>query len=233
MAYQAYIAYWNPSGADAATRRSRHVVVTMHSAKATADAYAVDAGRLAEAREAYGAGAMVVPAAAVAVPPWAIPGSCWYDTAATEIVSSPRAALSVAEIRAALRVLALQFDDEFHAHWPDTTRREDTQAWGEAWIGHVGALVAGAAPSGANVTTARERLPQCQAEIGLGIRTWYSAYDPDAWAPWLRPDPAANFTLYTTNAETGGGSAAVAIANSATWLGWRARYGKILRGDWS
>ena len=103
---QAYVAYWNPTGADATTRRSRHMVVALRAAKSDIDAFAVHSTRLAEARALYGAGAMVVPASLVTIPVWADPGNvengtpsnCWYNTTSGALVGSP-IVLDAAEIR--------------------------------------------------------------------------------------------------------------------------------------
>ena len=92
MAYQSYIAYWVPSGADAATRESKQVVVAMHRMKDYIDAYAVHSEKVAEAVARYGAGAMAVPASLVDIPPWALAGFCWYNINDGEIQRTPVAA---------------------------------------------------------------------------------------------------------------------------------------------
>ena len=88
MAYRPYIAYFNPAGADELTRWSRHIVLAMNDSKATVDAYAVHAERLAEAQAAYGAGTIVVPVSRVEVPWWAEPGACFYRTATGTIAEA-------------------------------------------------------------------------------------------------------------------------------------------------
>lgn len=82
MAYKSYVAYWVPSGADAATRDSRHIVVAMNEDKAVLDAMALDAGVLAQAVREYGAGALTVHGSQSDIPPWAVPGNAWFVVAA-------------------------------------------------------------------------------------------------------------------------------------------------------
>ena len=88
MAYRPYIAYFNPTGADAVGRWSRHIVIAMNDDKATIDAYAIHTERVAEAQATYGAGSIVVPASRVTVPWWAEPGACFYRTSTGTIAEA-------------------------------------------------------------------------------------------------------------------------------------------------
>ena len=135
MAYRPYIAYFNPAGADALGRWSRHLVLAMNDDKATVDAYAVHAERLAEAQATYGAGAIVVPASRVTVPWWAEPGACWYRTSDGTIAESK----DLFPVRTAFRTfhnrgdylaeLLAEFGPIEYPQWALTLAHDSLHAW--------------------------------------------------------------------------------------------------------
>ena len=99
MAYQTYVVFFVPSGADATYRDSRHVWVAGRESKDEADAYAVNTDRVAEAVAEYGAGTLSVTANKVEVPVWAEPRIAYYNTTDRALVQS------LTPLRSAVRAL--------------------------------------------------------------------------------------------------------------------------------
>ena len=89
MAFEAFPVYFVPTGADAATRRERNLVVAFREVVADANAYAALQAHVDAAVAEYGAGGLTAHDTAVDLPWWALPGQVWLDVAGDTLLTEP------------------------------------------------------------------------------------------------------------------------------------------------
>jgi len=143
------------------------------------------------------------------------------STHSTSLAAKTQAEIA-AHLAAQVHDLAVAFDDQYHSHWPNASRRATTESWGKRWVGKAWRLVEtykdDTSTPDTSLTFARTAVENAKTEIGIGIRAWYNNHLVDTW-----DDTETTRILYMTDLSKGsnfGGFSATGLYTGHDQTAW-------------